>query len=55
MIDLMMYKIEIKGTAEDLQRVSIFLENNHIKHDVSEDEIHDLVLEEMEGAIDWPF
>lgn len=50
-----MYKIEIKGTNDDLERISIFLENNHIKHNV-EDDIHKTaVLEEMEEAIEWPF
>ncbi len=52
--NLSMYKIEIKGTNDDLERISIFLENNHIKHNV-EDDIHKTpVLEEMEEAIDWP-
>lgn len=49
-----MYKIEIKGTSEDLQRVSIFLDNNYIKHNIVE-HIEDLVLEEIDGSIDWPF
>lgn len=49
-----MYKIEIKGSSEDLQRVSIFLDNNHIKHIIVED-AEGLALEEIEGTIDWPF
>ena len=49
-----MYKIEIKGTNDDLERISIFLENNHIKHNVEDDINQTVVLEEMEEAIDWP-
>jgi len=49
-----MYKIEIKGPSEDLQRISIFLDNNHIKHNIVDDK-QDSVLEEIEGTIDWPF
>ena len=48
-----MYKIEIKGSAEDLQRISIFLDNNHIKHSIVDDKINP-VLEEIEGTIEWP-
>jgi hypothetical protein len=50
-----MYKIEIKASPDDLQRISIFLSNNHIKHNVSDDIDHSLVLEEIEESINWPF
>jgi len=49
-----MYKIEIKGTPEDLKRISIFLENNHIKHDIKDNEDHAPFIEELAEAIDWP-
>ncbi|SHI37318.1 hypothetical protein [Pseudozobellia thermophila] len=32
-----MAKIEIKGTAEKLERVSIFLKANNIEHSITED------------------
>lgn len=50
-----MYKIEIKGSSEDLQRISIFLDNNHIKHYVIDNDNYDHPLEEIEESIDWPF
>jgi len=49
-----MAKIEIKGTPEELQRVSVFLNNNHIKHLIINDEESELLLEEKDGSIDWP-
>ncbi|MFH6604438.1 hypothetical protein ACEZ3G_13175 [Maribacter algicola] len=49
-----MHKIEIKGSSEDLQRISIFLDNNYIKYDIVDDR-QDSILEEIEGTIDWPF
>ncbi len=49
-----MYKIEIKGLSEDLKRISIFLDNNHIKHIIIDD-VEDISLEDAEGTIDWPF
>jgi len=30
-----MYKIEIKSSSEDLKRISMVLNNNHIKHNVA--------------------
>ncbi len=53
-IDKIMAKIEIKGTAEELYRVSIFLENNFIKHTFNDNVGgDDLVSQELEEAIDW--
>lgn len=50
-----MYKIEIKGTPEDIQRISIFLDNNHLKHSIKDDvSSSPSVLEEISEAIDWP-
>lgn len=54
MIDLMMYKIEIKGSAEHMLRISTFLDNNHIKHGVIDEVSPDLPIEEMDLSIDWP-
>ncbi len=50
-----MYKIEIKASPEDLQRISIFLDHNHIKHNVIDDPKSCQVLEEIEESIEWPF
>lgn len=49
-----MYKIEIKGTPEDLQRISIFLDNNHLEHCITDDISHTPVREEISETIDWP-
>ena len=50
-----MYKIEIKGTPEDIQRISTFLDNNHLKHRIKEDvSPSPPTLEEISDAIDWP-
>ena len=53
MMDSIMSKIEIKGTLEDVLRISTFLENNYIKHTVIENIDNDF-LQEMEESIDWP-
>ena len=50
-----MYKIEIKRSPEDLQRISIFLANNHIKHNVVDDIDYSHELAEIEESIHWPF
>lgn len=50
-----MYKIEIKGSSEELQRISIFLDNNHIKYNVKDDIDNNHGLKELEECINWPF
>lgn len=50
-----MYKIEIRGSAENLQRISMFLDNNHIKHCVIDNDDYSHPIEEIEESIDWPF
>jgi len=50
-----MYKIEIKASSEDLQRISVFLDNNHIKHNVIDDIDYSHGPEEIEESINWPF
>lgn len=50
-----MYKIDIKGTAEHLQRISIFLDNNHIQLNVVEEAINCHSLEELVESIEWSF
>ncbi|WP_171037019.1 hypothetical protein [Maribacter algarum] len=50
-----MYKIEIKGSFEHLQRISTFLDNNHIKHNVVGDIDGGYSIEEIEESINWPF
>ncbi|SDF07938.1 hypothetical protein SAMN05421636_11123 [Pricia antarctica] len=50
-----MKKIEIKGPYETLERISIFLENNYIKHNVIGDVGSDQAPEEIQESIDWPF
>lgn len=47
-------KIEIKGSLEELQRISIFLENNFIKYDLVEDQDAHAPIGEWEDPIDWP-
>ena len=51
-----MNKIEIKGpyNRDTLERISIFLDNNHIKHDVVGDTGHSEAREEFGETIDWP-
>ncbi len=49
-----MYKIEVKGNPEHLKRISIFLENNHIHHDLVEKIDNSLALEELVESINWP-
>jgi len=49
-----MNKIEIKGPSETLERISIFLNNNHIKHDVVGNEQISQGLCEIEESIEWP-
>lgn len=53
-MDALKAKIEIKGTLEDLQRISIFLDNNYITYAFAEAENHKTTLDEWEGSIDWP-
>ncbi len=48
-----MTKIEIKNNAEELERISIFLKNNHIKHDLVEKGTTSS-LEELVGSINFP-
>jgi len=50
-----MYKIEIKSSSEDLKRISIFLDNNHIKHNLVDEIDCGHSIKEIEGTIDWPF
>ncbi len=50
-----MYKIEIKDSFENLERISIFLENNHIKHFVVSDIDSEHSIAEIEESINWPF
>lgn len=47
-----MNKIQIKGTIEHLERISIFLDINHIKHNIENKDTP--VLQEIEETIDWP-
>lgn len=47
-----MNKIQIKGTNEHLERISIFLDNNHIKHNIEDNDTP--VLQEIDETIDWP-
>ncbi len=50
-----MKKIEIKGPYDTLERISIFLDNNHIKHDVIGDVGYGQAPGEIQESIDWPF
>ena len=50
-----MKKIEIKGPYDTLERISIFLDNNHIKHDVIGDVGYGQAPGEFQESIDWPF
>jgi hypothetical protein len=50
-----MYKIEIKNAPENLKRISIFLDNNHIKHNVIDDAEKNYEIEEIAESIPWPF
>ncbi|MEX0290713.1 MAG: hypothetical protein AB3N14_16530 [Flavobacteriaceae bacterium] len=52
--ELSSYKIVIEGEAEDLNRISTFLDNNYIRHSVIDKEGDSDTLEEFEGYIDWP-
>ena len=47
-----MNKIEINNNYEELERISVFLSNNYIKHDVVEE--NNKTLEELVGSIDFP-
>ncbi len=49
-----MNKIEIKGPNEILERISIFLENNHIKHNMIDDAGCGEATDEIRESIDWP-
>ena len=49
-----MNKIEIEGPYETLERISIFLENNHIKHNVIGDLGYGQAPAEIQESIDWP-
>ncbi|WP_299432914.1 hypothetical protein [uncultured Maribacter sp.] len=49
-----MNKIEINNNVEELERISTFLKNNHIKHDVVENRNNHLSLEELVGSINFP-
>lgn len=50
-----MNKIEIKGPYETLERISIFLDNNHIKHKVMGNLGYGQEPDEIQESIDWPF
>ncbi|HZJ20835.1 MAG TPA: hypothetical protein VFD35_10860 [Pricia sp.] len=50
-----MNKIEIKGPYDTLERISIFLNNNHIKHDVIGNVVYGQAPDEFQESIDWPF
>lgn len=54
MMEALMAKIEIKGTIEELERISIFLENNFIKYAFVDDHDSDKAIGEWEEPIDWP-
>lgn len=54
MMEALMAKIEIKGTIEELQRISIFLENNFIKYSFTDSPDTDEPIGEWEEPIDWP-
>ncbi len=49
-----MKKIEIKGPCDTLERISIFLDNNHIKYDLIGDAGYGQAPEEFQESIDWP-
>lgn len=42
-----MDKIEIKGSSETLKRISIFLENNHIDYELTNNIGYDQIEEEI--------
>ena len=50
-----MKKIEIKGPYDTLERISIFLDNNHIKNNVIGDVAYAQTPDEFQESIDWPF
>lgn len=50
-----MNKIEIKGSDDTLERISIFLDNNHINHNVIGDISYGRTLDEIQESFDWPF
>jgi len=49
-----MNKIEIKSSSDNLRRISVFLDNNHIRHDLITDFNDCQELEEMAESIEWP-
>ena len=52
--DAGVYKIEIEGPPEELQRISTFLDNNFIKYNVKDANCAELHLKEIDGYFDWP-
>lgn len=50
-----MKRIVIEGPYENLERISIFLDNNHIKHNVVGNSAYGNTFEEIQESIDWPF